>query len=137
MDEIKLKEARAYAMRRLAMKSTHSQELITKLRERAFSEDIIEAVITECRQNKWLSDEEWVRRFVEKLREKGKSSQEIMPLLQRGNKDSLAHIIPKRYPELLDGNLSREKRQKLIARLCRKGFSLDDITSTLSRIQEE
>lgn len=142
------KEARCIAIKQLSKRSMHSQELIRALRKKGVLEPFIETVIEECRANKWLQDALWVKGFVERLRQQGKSSleilakchsrgisrQEIEDELRNGNIESLKALIPRRYRELLDKQIPIQKRQKSLGALYRKGFSISDIQSALKEI---
>jgi SOS response regulatory protein OraA/RecX len=56
-------------------------------------------------------------------------TQELLPLLQKVNSDSLKILVTKRYPQLLDKKSTFQQKQKAMGALYRKGFSLDDIRS--------
>jgi SOS response regulatory protein OraA/RecX len=127
----------------LSRRSYHSKEIALRLEKKGYSKEVIEAVLSYAKAQKWLSDEEWQSRTLEKLLQKGKSSLEIakkfreknitLPTISFSSHDleALNVLVPKRYPLLLDSKSTKEEKQKAIQALLRRGFSLSSISSFL------
>lgn len=149
-ETIAYRKGMALACRYLSMKSMHSNELGKKLQEQGIAEELIGAILLDCQSKKWLNDQEFCARFVEKLSKQGKSEieislkarqrgipiKEITPHLQQNsNSQSLALLINKRYKILYHpeekGVEQRKARDKAIRALLRRGFSMNDIYSVL------
>ncbi len=146
--ELEYKVAFAFSLRKIALKSFHSQELKQLLQKRLIREVTIQRLLTYFSEKKWLQDDEWLEFFVDKLIKQGKSAHEIfhkakargiaktalVPFFQNKNKvkEALLLLITKRYPQLLDKKSTLSIRQKAVAALIRKGFPVDEIRSALS-----
>lgn len=137
----------AYAIKALSRRGLHSNELKNKLAERLLSTKTAERIITYFQQHKWLKDEEYVACYVEGRAKKGKSAIEIsQALAQRGvevqlpkghNVRALKTLIQKKYPQLSEESLERQEKDKLFARLFRKGFTFSDIREALASMKFE
>lgn len=141
--------ALGYTLKRLALKGQPSSELIKSLKERLVSDETIHRIITECQQQGYVNDRDWVESFIRrqmaknlgsqailmKLKAKGVSPDLTMDILSRLDnpelqKERIRHLLETRYrtKDLSDYNT----RSKVISALSRKGFSFDDIREVVS-----
>lgn len=136
--------AKNYALRLLAMRSYPSSQLTKSLQRRLVSEDTAEAVTEWCKQQGYVSDEEWIKSFVrtqqarrvgpqrikQKLFQKGISRAKAEAAVQGcSQKEQIQHLLQTRYQKA-DLKIPKEK-QKVIASLMRKGFEYDAIIEVL------
>lgn len=147
-DEAEYKRAKILAYKRLALKSQHSVELRTALQKQEIPEGIVNRVIAECSQLGYLNDHDWIEGFIKgqlaknkgpryisiKLRQKGIKSDEFAELLNKNPpsyKESIQKLLESKYKKF-DLTDYRQK-QKVIASLMRRGFSLDDILEKIGQ----
>ena len=136
--------AKLYALRRLSAQSLPSTTLARALRQRLVTEETIERLNEELKQQGYLNDEEWTASYVrgqiarkrgpkaivQKLAHKGISEEQAHSALESASgadqqKQAIAKLIQTRYASR---NLSDFKeRQKVIASLARRGFDLSII----------
>lgn len=138
-----------YALRRLSKYSECSTGLQKKLEMKSVCQETIEKVITECQRLGFLNDQAWIESFIRRQLNQNKGPQSILQkLYQKGipqniAKEALAQFDneeeeQRRIKDLLTTrykkrNLSDFKeRQKVIASLIRKGFSLETIISCVN-----
>lgn len=139
---LEYKGARTFLLRRLALKSYHSEELRKALREREVTSATIDKLLEEFQSQGYINDSAWVSSFVrslrlqrfgsraiiQKLRMKGISSDEI----EEDATDERAPIKKLLETRYRSRDLSEKKeRDKVIGALARKGFQLDDIFAVL------
>lgn len=140
--------AKFYALKRLALKSQPSTELIKSFQERLVSDAVIQQVVSDCRRLGYLNDKEWMDAFV-----RGQIARKIGPqaivrkMISRGiSHDTAEEIVAgldsgdsqqERILALLNTRFSKrnltdpKERQKVVASLCRKGFPLSIILETV------
>ncbi|MCE5294703.1 MAG: RecX family transcriptional regulator, partial [Chlamydiales bacterium] len=133
-----------YALRvglmKLSKKAMHSRELDACLEERHFSANARQRAIDELVRLNVLNDEDFEAYFVKKLQKQGKSRHQItIKAKMRGiplksldahlgpDVDTLKALVEKRYPILLDKTAPKAQKEKAIAALYRRGFSVSCI----------
>jgi SOS response regulatory protein OraA/RecX len=135
------KGAMRLALSTLARKACHSHQIHTLLKKHFVSEEISRKILSLFREKGYLDDDFWTKGRISSLRARGKSSREIAFRLKRegishsalGNdEDVLARLISKKYPSLLEKNLSQKDQAKIFRALLRRGFSLQNIQKFLS-----
>ena len=132
-----------YALTCLARQSLHSKQLEKKLRAHFLTEETIEAVIRSCEEKGLLDDAEWVEQKVKQWNCQGKSTTDIRLRLARcgvgreqtaGNDmAALDHLVPRKYPQLLNTHSSRNDRMKALRALYRRGFSTASVQEFLQK----
>lgn len=149
---LEYKGAKAFLLRRLALKSYHSEELRKALKEREVSPATIDKLLGEFQSQGYINDGAWVSSFVRslrlqrfgfkaialKLRMKGISGEEalnVVEALKESEDDesderaSIKKLLETRYRSR---ELSEKKeRDKVIGALARKGYQLGDIFAVL------
>lgn len=146
------KGAKNFLLRRLAMKNYHSTELLAALAKRGVDEAVSLPLLAEFSQQGYLNDEAWLNSSIRALRQqrfgfkaiemkmrmKGIREEEVLIAIKAikesegeedGERHSIVRLLETRYRsrDLSD----RKEKQKVIAGLMRKGFSLDDIFGVL------
>jgi regulatory protein len=132
-----------FVMRRLSMRNHLGTELAGKLKDCLVSDKIIEKTLVECTRLGYLDDNVTLQAYVQSLLRKGYGPRAILPKLLRKQipyqqacelieqLDEKVHV--QRICHLLETKYRSKKleefsdRQKTIASLMRKGFSLNDI----------
>ena len=144
-DPDEAKKARDKAIYYLQFSGKTENELRKKLAEQEFSPASVDSAIEFVKKYRYLDDEDYARRFVERNRNKKSRKQMQFDLTQKGvdrtildtvfedmDVDEEAQILEllekRKYPK---ENASREEKQKISAYLARKGFSYDAISSAL------
>lgn len=151
MDEIDLekKKAKTYLYKRLSQKNYCSLEIKKKMRDQAFSIELVEELLLECERLGYINDKEWLASFIrgakakkqgplliiQKLLSKGFCKETIKEALaledsEEERKTRIMTLLLTRYKNL-DLNDFKE-RQKVIGSLIRKGFSFEEIIDTLN-----
>jgi len=132
--------AKRYALKRLAMQGTLSSKLRDLLEERLVSTEVIDKVIEDCQQSGYLNDADWVDAFVRCQKRKRIGPQMIrMKLREKGVKTHVELDINERtqIKALLESKYKNrdlkdyKERQKVIASLMRKGYTLSSILEEL------
>lgn len=141
-EEIAEKEyqgATRYALKQLSARSMLSQKLRELLFKKKVHSTIVDQIINECLEKGYLNDKEWIDSFIRvqrqkrvgtamiriKLLQKGVDPEMIPSLNDEHEEKSLHSLLETKYR---DRDLSDYKtRQKVIAALQRKGFSLNKI----------
>lgn len=138
-------KARQLLIKKLGMKSYSTRDIRRWMKEKGVDSDIAERLIAEFQQGGYLDDAAYLQTFVRsqrarrygpraialKLMQKGFSEKEIAQALDGEVDDSSAvrQLLDTRYRSR---NLSDPReRQKVIASLMRRGFSLDVILNTI------
>ena len=102
-------------------------ELKAALQEKDASLNTTEKVITEFEQLGYLNDAEWLESFLRRMQREKKGSQYTD--CKDNEVQSIERLLATRYRQK---NLAAAKeRQKVIASLARKGFTLGNILKTL------
>ena len=139
------KAAREKAVYYLQFSGKPECELRKKLADKEFSPASVDYAIDFVKQYRYLDDEDYARRFLEKNRQKKSRKQMIFELSQKGvSKDILSCVledvpIDEEAQILLllekrgyaGNDATREEKQKISAYLGRKGFSYEAISSAL------
>jgi SOS response regulatory protein OraA/RecX len=141
-----------YAVKKLAMRGSHSAGLASSLKEKHFSDSAIQQTLEKLKRLNFLDDASYIMGFIQKWAKLGKSSKEIylkarlqnLPLheiqkrLAEEEFSSLEHeglerLIRKRYPVLFEKKGDFLRKQKAFAALGRKGFTFEDIQRIVKR----
>ncbi|MBE5971817.1 MAG: regulatory protein RecX [Lachnoclostridium sp.] len=139
------KKAREKAVYYLQFSGKTENELRRKLAEQEFSPASVDSAIEFLKRYRYLDDEDYVRRFIERHGSKKSRKQMIYELTQKGvakdildpvfedmevdEETQILTILEKRkYP---GEEATREEKQKISAYLARKGFSYDAISDAL------
>lgn len=145
--------AKRLVFRRLALRSYATQELRQLLHEKKISEEVIDKIIQECIELGYCNDAQWVTDFIRihrarkqgprnilmKLKTKGISEELLEQAAeqlqdQSSQQDALQKLLTTRY---CTHNLTEfHERQKVIAALMQRGFSLDSIKEAIAKIQK-
>ena len=139
------KKAREKAVYYLQFSGKTELELRRKLAEQEFSPASVESAIEFVKKYRYLDDDDYARRFVERNRNKKSRKQMSYELAQKGvsreildmvfedmDVDEEAQICVLLEKRNYSGeDASREERQKMTAYLTRKGFSYEAINSAL------
>jgi regulatory protein len=149
--QLEYRGAKSFAYKRLSIKPLSTAELRRQLKERKVSEKNTDAVIQELTNLGYLNDEEWIESFIRsqsnrqkgpqavaaKLKWKGLKEEEFQEPLQEMmddevQKEGIQKLLSTRYrsKDLQD----RRERDKVIAALVRRGYSLDVIFSVFNHI---
>ena len=137
IDENEEKFAWKKAVNLLSRRAYFSTELRQKLETAGFSSDIVDAVITKCRQAGYIDDEERARRMVEMWERKGYGPARIrLELQKRGVKASIpiannAQYISRYIEKHLPATPTQQQKAKIIRALLRRGFSHEMIYTAL------
>ncbi len=122
-------------------------ELRKKLAEQEFSPASVDYAIEFVKRRRYLDDEDYARRFVEKNGHKKSKKQMIFDLTQKGVSREILDLVfedmdvdeEAQILTILDKrgysgeDATREEKQKISAYLARKGFSYDAIQSALNQ----
>lgn len=145
------KAARDKALYYLQFSGKTESELRRKLAEQGFSPASVDQAVAFLKAYRYLDDEDYVRRYIERNRNrksrkqiscelgrKGISREILETVLEDEPLDEAAQIeailIKRRYA---GETASREEKQKTAAYLARKGFSYDAIQTAMSHYGEE
>lgn len=139
------KAARDKAIYYLQFSGKTESELRKKLAEQGFLPASVDNAVAFLKDYRYLDDEDYVRRYIEKNGHKKSKKQMTYELRQKGIGEDIlecvfeemtvdeeaqieAILVKKKYPG--DG-ADREEKQKISAYLARKGFSYDTIHAAL------
>lgn len=149
---LEYKGAKAFLLRRLALKNYHSEELKKALKKREVTFQTINMLLEEFKAQGYLNDATWLSSFIRslrlqrfgfkaiilKLRMRGISEEESLDSIEtlKENEDeecneraSIKKLMLTRYRSR---QLSEKKeRDKVIGSLFRKGYQLDDIFAVI------
>lgn len=145
MHNEEVKNCVVQAYRKLSRRAMHSAELRSILQEANFSPEAIEAALQEVTRFGALNDRDFLEQLVAKYKRAGKSRlyiqskcrnkgielAELRPFLS-DDEESLRRLIAKRYPFLLEGQVSYEKKKKALSALFRQGFSSAAISKVIN-----
>lgn len=144
-------QAMMFAMKLIGLRRRSVFEIEERLKQKNYSEDLINKVLDELKKFRYLDDETFAESFIndrinlrpcgkrlieKELRNKGISSEIIerkLELLIDENKElELAQrIVSKKTRSIKDGSDKNRIRRKLAAHLSSKGFSFDIIGQIL------
>ncbi len=143
--EVEVILARRYLIRQLALRSLHQKQAYALLKKLGLQENVILEAITSLQD--YFDDKGWLDVRISKWMREGKSRIQVRSkLLQSGvisteygkesniefdEYTSLRELIRKKYPSLLNEEVPREKKQKIIQAILRRGFSFSSISSIL------
>ena len=144
-DPDEAKKAREKAVYKLQFSGKTECELRKKLAEQEFSPASVDSALEFVKKYRYLDDEDYARRFVEKNGYKKSRKQMVFELTQKGvardilvavfedmevdeESQILSLLAKKNYP---GDDATREEKQKISAYLARKGFSYDAISAAL------
>lgn len=139
------KKAREKAVYYLQFSGKTEHELRKKLAEQEFSPASVDSAIEFVKKYRYLDDEDYARRFVERNGNKKSRKQMVYELTQKGvSRDILDSVLEdmevdeesqilallgkKNYS---GEDASKEEKQRISAYLARKGFSYDSISAAL------
>ena len=139
------KKAREKAVYYLQFSGKTEYELRKKLAEQEFSPASVDSAIEFVKHYRYLDDEDYARRFVERNRMKKSRKQMYFDLTQKGvareilevvfddmEVDEEAQILALLEKKHYSGDeADRAEKQKISAYLARKGFSYESISSAL------
>ena len=139
------KEARNKAIYYLQFSAKTESELRKKLAEQGFLPASVDSAIDFVKQYRYLDDEEYVRRYIEKNGRKKSRKQIAFELRQKGVRDDMVRAGLEEMPideaaqieTVLEKRgysgeeATREERQKISAYFARKGFSYEAIQAAL------
>lgn len=146
--QVEIKCAKAYAIYLLSRRSFFTNELRKKLEDRSFSSHAVDLATAACKEMGALSDEDRLNTLVKKMLQKGKAPAFIKGYLKRYQLDSdlveqmlcqsgydakeaILALIKKRGSKAFSNDPIQKKKE--IHFLLRRGFSLEDILSALSK----
>lgn len=135
------------ALRALTSREHSYKELQQKLLRR-FTKDAVEQALTKCVEEGWQSDERYADMLLRHMQfsgfgplkfkfeavKKGLSSELIASFIEQGDWRQIAcDYVMRRFGDEPDiSELSRERRQKILALLSRRGFSGSDCLYALN-----
>ena len=139
------REARNKALYYLQFSGKTENEMRKKLAEQEFSPASVEDTVLFLKHYRYLDDEDYARRYVERnsrkksirqmkfdLRQKGIADEQIELVFEDMEVDEISQITGLLKKKAYDPEESDPaKRQKLYAFLSRKGFSYDAISSAM------
>jgi regulatory protein len=149
---LEYKGAKAFLLRRLALKNYHSEELRKALKQREVTSTTIDTLLGEFQAQGYLNDVAWLSSFIRtlrlqrfgfkaiilKLRMRGISEDEVLNSIEDlkesedDDSDERASIKKLLLTRYRSRELSEKKeRDKIIAALVRKGYQLDDIFAVI------
>ena len=123
----------------LMTKDYTEKQLCEKLQGDGYSEEVIDKTVERLKNERFLDDRRYAENYIFwKAKERSKN-RIFMDLAQKGIDGRLAEDV---YRELLEkkkidpSELDYEEREKLIAKLLRKGFSYDSIKKAFKGSEE-
>jgi len=145
------KAARDKALYYLQFSSKTESELRKKLAEQGFPPASVDNAVAFLKSYRYLDDEDYTRRYLEKNGRKKSKKQIVYELRQKGIEEDVfervfeempvdeetqisALLAKKKYP---GESASREEKQKISAYLARKGFSYDAIHAAMAHYVPE
>lgn len=149
-DEAELKKARFYALKVSNLRPRSVEELKEKLRDKGFTQEVIDGVISEFAKKGVLNDSKFSKLWVEsrmasnpkgasvlkqELKSKGVEDKTIESVLQAANKEydeykTVKELAEKRMFALRDLDKKTAKR-RLFGYLKRRGFSFETIMKVM------
>ncbi|MCI9570234.1 MAG: regulatory protein RecX [Lachnospiraceae bacterium] len=138
-------QARDKGLYYLQFSSKTENEMRKKLEEQGFSDEAVEDAILFLKRYRYLDDEAYASRYLERNRKKKSVRQMKYELRQKGIADKIIEAVLEEEPvdevsqvlywlekkKYSGDETQREERQKLSAFLARKGFSYDAIASAM------
>lgn len=144
-DPDEAKKAREKAVYYLQFSGKTESELRKKLAEQEFSPASVDSAIEFVKKYRYLDDEDYVRRFIEKNGQKKSRKQMVYELSAKGVSREVLDLVLEDMPVDEESQIltilekkkysgedaSREEKQKISVYLARKGFSYEAINSAL------
>ena len=143
LSEISLLEekgAMRLALSTLARKACHSHQIAALFRKHFIQGEISRKILSYLREKGYLDDSSWIEQKLAFLRARGKSSREItfwfknegIPSPDLGSdENTLSRLISKKYPQLLEENISQKDQERIVRALLRRGFSFHNVQKFL------
>lgn len=152
-DEIEqavIKRAKLKVMDLLKRSDKTEQELRTKLRTASFPEKAVEEAISYVRGYKYLDDERYASNYIRMKKQTKSKNAIVYDLISKGiekeiidqymeeefdsddEEEAIKKLIYKKTSN--PSELDLEKKQKLVASICRKGFSYEKVKRIISNI---
>ncbi len=130
-------DARKFLLRKLSRQALHRAQAKKLLKEKGVLDEEIDRLIASL--DSLFDDEAWVDGKLNRFTREGKSALQVkLKLRQAGvvspsydEKEALEVCIRKKYSCLLSSDCPREKKQRAIQALLRRGYSLSLIHSIL------
>ena len=146
MEEL-LKQAKLKALRLLTDMDRTEEELRTKLKQKGYSEEVVEQAIGYVKSFGYVNDENYARKFVESKKSHKSWKELYVALLQKGlERDIVESALQENYSEddesrviLLLAEKKRfspkdsteEEKKKLMAYFLRRGFRYENVRKVL------
>ncbi len=146
--QLELTAGRKYALYWLSRRALLSHELKAKLLSKGLSHEASASIIAYCQEKGFLDDDQEIARIVAKELRKGQSERAVFFKLKAKKVDeSLLHkalqntassdaVVLQRWLEKNAHKIDRKdphEMRKLMAKLCRKGFSFELVQKVLSK----
>lgn len=138
----KQKNLEQYFLWLLANKDYFTVQLKKKALEKGYALEEIERVLQKLLQNSYLDDERLLERVIQSYQARGKSNREIWAKLasyglDRQKISAALHEEKdqkalKKHLGKIPADLSYQQKQKIVAKLLRKGFGLSEILAELA-----
>lgn len=148
-EQLEYRGAKQYALKRLTLKGQPSSELEMSLEERFVAPNTIKRVVEECRVLGYLNDQQWIESFIRCQLARKLGPQAIVMKLQA--KGIAREVAKASVSQMADGEMQNQSihqllntryrsrdltdyrtKQKVIASLIRKGYSIDVIRKALN-----
>ena len=156
LDGDKSKKALEKALVFLTKKDRTEREIIEKLSKSGYSKDVIDDVLVKLADYGYVNDEDYAKRYLDSLIEKGKGKYAIRDAMSRKGlpselvantiedgyssereQENALNLANKVLEEVFTGN---EETSKIIAKINRRlmgrGFSYEIINNVMSKIRE-
>lgn len=147
-EQLEYRGAMRYALKRLSLKGQPAAEFEGALEERLVSPNVINRIVAECSRLGYLNDQQWIESFIRcQLARKLGPKAIVMKLQAKGIASDVAKASvsqmsdAKRQIQSIHGLLNTRYRtrdlsdyrtkQKVIASLIRKGYSIDVIRQAI------
>lgn len=146
-DDILRHAAKLYGVRLLSQRAVNSEQFRDKLLQKGFPEVLVEALLAEFEQAGYVSDYDWAESYYrglqrkrygpaairQRMRQKGVPAPIIEELMEQSDTDvereSIQELLETRYRNRNFKDL--KERQKVMASLVRRGFSVGTASQVL------
>lgn len=151
-----LQKARQLTLQYLARADRSAQQVRQRLERASFAEPVIEQVLAECAQRRWLDDEQFARRWVgSRLEKKPAGARRLASdLQQRGLAPETVERVLEEYggalhdPETMAGLLRRQRsrytgldeqkaKRRMLDFLRRRGYPEDSAWRAVNQVWKE
>lgn len=156
MENLVLKKAKDKALKYLSYKMRAKSEVIKKLQQLDFTQDVIDKVLQFLENYNYVNDDDFAKCYIkDKINVKGYGSLKISYQLKLlgihediyekylydehfvNELDKIKTLIYKKMKNIDLNNIDYKEKQKLFNYLARRGFSYDNIKSSFSELLEE